>query len=50
MELPTLPGSWPAPTFGPGDAHSSESTEGVAWEIRYDVLGRTTTAVTLSDS
>ena len=38
VELPTLPGSWPAPSFSPGEAHSSESTEGVGWEIRSDVL------------
>ena len=50
VELPTLPGSWPAPSFSPGETHSSESTEGVGWEIRSDVLGRTTTAVTRQDS
>ncbi len=50
VELPTLPGSWPAPSFSPGEAHSSESTEGVGWEIRSDVLARTTTAVTRQDS
>ena len=27
-----------APSFSPGEAHSSESTEGVGWEIRSDVL------------
>ena len=46
MTLPVLPGRFPAPGFAPGAAHSSESAEGVGWEIRTDVLARTTTAVT----
>lgn len=46
VTLPVLPGRFPAPSFAPGAAHSSESAEGVGWEIRTDVLARTTTAVT----
>ncbi len=38
------------PVFGDGAEHSSESTEGVGWSIRHDVLHRTTTATTRSDS
>ena len=34
----------------PGAEHSSESTEGVGWQINHDVLQRTTTALTRSDS
>ena len=50
IELPVLDGSWPAPTFGPGAEHTSESAEGIAWEIHDDVLARTTTARTVSVS
>lgn len=39
-------GALPVPTPAPGAEHSSESGEGVAWEIHDDVLARTTTAVT----
>lgn len=46
LELPVLPGSWPAPTFEPGAEHSSESDEGVTWSIEDDVLRRRTTAHT----
>ena len=38
------------PVFGDGAEHSSESTEGVGWSIHHDVLHRTTTATTRSDS
>jgi hypothetical protein len=48
--LPVLDGSWPAPTFGPGAEHTTESAEGIAWEIHDDVLARTTTARTVSVS
>jgi hypothetical protein len=50
LTLPLLTGSFPAPTFGAGAEHSGESAEGVGWEIRHDVLARTTTAGTRSDS
>ena len=50
VDLPVLDGSWPAPTFGPGAEHTSESAEGIAWEIHDDVLARTTTARTVSVS
>ncbi len=50
IELPVLDGDWPAPTFGPGAEHSSESDEGVAWEIHDDVLRRVTSARTVSVS
>lgn len=46
LELPVLVGDFPAPTFEPGAEHSSESAEGVTWEIRDDVLRRTTHART----
>jgi hypothetical protein len=46
LELPLLTGEHPTPTFLPGAEHSSESIEGAGWEIRSDVLRRTTTAVT----
>ena len=41
----------PAPTFTAGAEHSTETADGVAWEIRDDVLRRTTNARThtLSD-
>jgi uncharacterized protein len=50
VDLPVLEGSWPAPTFGPGAEHTTESAEGIAWEIHDDVLARTTTARTVSVS
>jgi hypothetical protein len=51
MTLPLLDeGSYPTPVFGPGAAHSSESSEGVGWAIHHDVLARTTSATTRSDS
>lgn len=46
LELPLLDGDFPAPVFEPGAEHSSESLDGVTWEIRDDVLRRTTTALT----
>jgi predicted acyl esterase len=46
LELPVLTGDHPAPSFTPGAPHSSESLEGAGWEIRSDVLRRTTTALT----
>jgi hypothetical protein len=45
-----LTSAWPAPTFRPGAEHSSESAEGIGWEILHDVLARTTTARTVSVS
>jgi len=50
IALPLLTGDWPAPTFGEGAVHSSESAEGVSWEVRDDVLERVTTASTRSVS
>jgi predicted acyl esterase len=50
LELPMLPGEFPAPSFTPGATHSSESLDGVTWELRNDVLRRVTTAVTRSVS
>jgi predicted acyl esterase len=50
LELPLLEGEFPTPSFEPGAEHSSESLDGVGWEIRDDVLRRTTTAVTRSVS
>jgi predicted acyl esterase len=51
LRLPLLDeGSYPTPDFGPGAEHSSESTEGVGWAIHSDVLARTTSATTRSDS
>jgi hypothetical protein len=50
IELPVLDGDWPAPSFGPGAEHTSESAEGIGWEIHDDVLARTTTARTVSVS
>ena len=41
-----LAGACPAPSFGAGAEHSSESAEGVAWEVHDDVLRRVTTART----
>ena len=50
IELPVLTGRWPTPTFRPGAEHTSESAEGIGWEIVDDVLARTTTARTVSVS
>ena len=50
LTLPLLDGSFPEPTFDAGAEHSAESTEGVGWEFHHDVLARTTTATTRSDS
>jgi hypothetical protein len=50
LTLPLLDGSYPPPSFGAGTEHSAESAEGVGWEFRHDVLARTTTAITRSDS
>ena len=46
LELPELPGDHPRPTFTPGAEHSSESVGDTTWEIRDDVLRRTTYART----
>lgn len=46
LELPLLTGDFPAPTFTAGAEHSSESVGGTTWEIRDDVLRRTTYART----
>jgi hypothetical protein len=47
LELPLLEGDeHPTPTFVPGADHSGESAADVAWEIRDDVLRRTTHART----
>ncbi|HEY3530960.1 MAG TPA: CocE/NonD family hydrolase [Nocardioides sp.] len=50
LTLPFLDGEFPVPAFGPGAEHSSETTEGVGWSIHHDVLSRTTSATTRSDS
>ncbi|HZC72994.1 MAG TPA: CocE/NonD family hydrolase [Jatrophihabitans sp.] len=50
LTLPLLSGSFPEPTFDAGAEHSTESPEGVGWEFHHDVLARTTTATTRSDS
>jgi predicted acyl esterase len=50
LTLPVLAGSFPSPSFTPGAEHSSESTDGVGWAFHHDVLARTTTAITRSDS
>ena len=50
IELPVLDGEWASPSFGPGAEHTSESDEGIGWEIHDDVLARTTTARTVSTS
>jgi hypothetical protein len=50
LALPVLDGSYPEPAFGAGAEHSSESADGVGWEFHHDVLARTTTATTRSDS
>ena len=49
LELPVLDGDWPAPSFCPGAEHSAESAEGVGWEMRDDVLRRTTSAAPASE-
>jgi predicted acyl esterase len=46
VSLPVLEGSFPSPSFTAGEAHSSESMDGVGWSIEDDVLRRTTTART----
>jgi predicted acyl esterase len=46
VSLPLLDGTFPAPAFAPGAAHSAESPEGVGWSIEDDVLRRTTIART----
>jgi predicted acyl esterase len=50
LTLPFLDGEFPVPTFEPGADHSSESTDGVGWSLHHDVLTRTTSATTRSDS
>jgi hypothetical protein len=46
LELPTLVGEFPEPTFTAGAERSSESVGDTTWEIRDDVLRRTTYART----
>ena len=46
LELPTLVGEFPEPTFTPGAERSSESVGDTTWEIRDDVLRRRTHART----
>jgi predicted acyl esterase len=50
LTLPFLDGDFPEPTFGAGAEHSSETTDGVGWSIHHDVLSRTTSATTRSES
>ena len=46
LELPVLAGEFPEPTFTAGAEHSSETVGDTTWEIRDDVLRRTTSART----
>ncbi len=48
--LPVLEGDWPTTDFAPGADHSSESLDGVGWEVHDDVLRRVTSARTTSVS
>lgn len=50
LELPLLVGEHPEPHLPPGAEHSTESPEGVTWQVTEDVLARTTTATTRSTS
>ncbi|MFN8190660.1 MAG: CocE/NonD family hydrolase [Nocardioidaceae bacterium] len=50
LTLPLLEGDFPTPSFVPGADHSSESGEGIGWEIRHDILNRVTTAATRTDT
>jgi predicted acyl esterase len=51
LTLPLLDeAEYPTPVFGAGAEHSSESPEGVGWQVNHDILHRTTTALTRSDS
>lgn len=50
IDLPVLTGEFPAADLAPGDAHSSESADGVAWTITDDVLARKTVARTRIES
>jgi predicted acyl esterase len=50
VTLPFLDGDFPEPTFQPGAEHSSETTDGVGWSIHHDVLNRTTSATTRTES
>ncbi len=50
VDLPLLEGDHPTCSFEAGAEHSSESPEGVTWEVRDDVLARRTTARTHSVS
>ncbi|MFN8196615.1 MAG: CocE/NonD family hydrolase [Nocardioidaceae bacterium] len=50
LTLPVLQGEHPSPSFTPGADHTSESPDGIGWEMRFDVLTRTTSALTRSDS
>ena len=46
LELPVLEGEFAEPTFTAGAEHSSETVGDTTWEIRDDVLRRTTSART----
>jgi predicted acyl esterase len=51
LTLPFLDGDdHPVPSFTPGAEHASESAEGIGWSIHHDVLSRTTSATTRSDT
>jgi predicted acyl esterase len=50
LTLPILEGSFPSPELAPGAEHSTESHDGVGWALHHDVLTRTTSATTRSDS
>ncbi len=46
LDLPLLTGEHPVPTFTAGAEHHGETLDGVAWELRDDVLRHTTHART----
>ena len=50
LVLPLLTGAHPTPAFTPGAEHAAETTDGITWEVRDDVLARTTTATTRAKS
>jgi uncharacterized protein len=50
LTLPFLDGDFPTPTFEPGAEHSSETAVGIGWSLHHDLLARTTSATTRSDT
>ncbi|MFC6285045.1 CocE/NonD family hydrolase [Nocardioides sp. GCM10027113] len=49
-DVPLNDGHAAEPSFTPGAAHSTESADGVVWEVIDDVLRRTTSARTFAES